>query len=150
MTLSNGWAWAFGSGQNRRTMVLLLTVAAIGALSAMLLMNHPRSLFAVTTLLIGACSLTTVLNHQKLAEIGEISKRQTQLHSAIPHTATCVSFDRDSTKGYLEGLYRLERPELLFSTIDLAALETDLAQIWSSLAVWHSRTVTVVAQNFKD
>ncbi len=118
MTLSNGWAWAFGSGQARTA--LLLTVG-LGALSATLLINHPRSLFAVTTLLIGVCSLTTVLNHQKLAEIGEISQRQTQIHSAIPHTATCVSFDRNSTKGYLDGLYRLERPELLFTTIDLRA-----------------------------
>ena len=126
MTLSNGWAWAFGSGQARTA--LLLTVG-LGALSATLLINHPRSLIAVTTLLIGVCSLTTVLNHQKLAEIGEISQRQTQLHSVIPHTATCVSFDRNSTKGYLEGLYRLERPELLFSTIDLAAGDQSCADL---------------------
>ena len=126
MTLSNGWAWTFGSGQARTA--LLLTVG-LGALSATLLMNYPRALFAVTTLLIGACSLTTVLNHQKLAEIGEISQRQTQLHSVIPHTATCVSFDRDSTKGYLDGLYRLERPELLFSTIDLRAGDRPCADL---------------------
>ena len=43
--------------------------------------------------------------------------------------ASCVSFDRNSTKGYLEGLYRLERPELLFTTIDLQAGDQPCADL---------------------
>ena len=118
MTLSNGWAWTFASGQARTALLLAI---GMGALSAALVMSFPRAFYAATTILIGLCALTAVLNHQKLAEIGGISERQTQLHSAIPKQASCISFDGASTKGYLVWLYRLERPELSFSTIDLRA-----------------------------
>lgn len=116
MTLSNGWAWTFGSGQARTALLLTVGLASLGAA---LLMYYPRALQPVVALLIVASSLTTVLNHQKLAEIGDISQRQTQLHNAIPQTAACVSFDRDSTKVYLDWLYRLEQPQLSFTIISL-------------------------------
>jgi len=116
MTISNGWAWTAASGHARLALVLSvgLVVACLGVL-----IFQPRALMTVVGALITTCLISTVSNHHKLAEIGDIAQRQTQLHSAIPDMAECLSFDGNSTKTYLEWLYRIELPHMSFTTIDL-------------------------------
>lgn len=114
MTLSSGLLWTVLSNN---TLFVFIVAGLLGIAG---LKFCQCSLVRVLWVTLAIAMATTVVNHHRLHQIGEISKGQSTTAAYVPELETCLAHDA-STKHYALWLFRLELPSMHHERVDISA-----------------------------
>lgn len=103
---------------------LALTLLVATMLSLVGFIGLHRSLRATLGGLLLVASVSTVLTHAHLREVGQVADGQMTTAHLVPESVTCLSHDRSTTKPYAVWLYRVQLPKIEHTVINLAGGET--------------------------
>ncbi|MBH65539.1 MAG: hypothetical protein CL784_03355 [Chloroflexi bacterium] len=114
MTASLRVVWLLADEKLPLTLLLATALSLIGICGF-------RRYFRPTLIgLLVAASLSTLLTHTHLRDVGQVADGQMTTTQLLPDTVECLSHDRSSTKPYAVWLYRLQLPNIEHTVIDLS------------------------------